>query len=84
MQGPTSGSHPGFRNGNVLLLSAAGGVLTALSVPAWAYIDPGTGSYVFQIAVATLLGGVFALRLFWSKVKGLLRRRPPSDPDGLS
>jgi len=36
---------------------------------AWAYLDPGTGSYVLQLAVAGLLGGLVTLRLYWQKVK---------------
>ena len=35
---------------------------------AYAYIDPGTGSYVFQMAVATLLGASFALKTYWQKI----------------
>lgn len=36
-----------------------------------AYIDPGTGSFIFQILVAGLLGGVYVVRLH---VKTLLKR----------
>lgn len=38
-----------------------------------AYLDPGTGSYLFQILFATFLGGVFTLKLFWKKIRILLR-----------
>jgi len=34
-----------------------------------AYIDPGVGSSVFQIAVATLLGGLYALKVYWKDIK---------------
>ena len=30
--------------------------------PVYAYIDPGTGSYVFQIILAAIFGGGFAFR----------------------
>lgn len=33
-----------------------------------AYIDLGTGSYVLQVVMASLLGGVFLLRIFWRKI----------------
>ena len=34
-----------------------------------AYIDPGTGSYILQIALAAVLGGLFALKVFWKNIK---------------
>jgi hypothetical protein len=36
---------------------------------AYAYLDPGTGSYIFQLIIAALLGGLFAVKLFWNKIK---------------
>ena len=36
---------------------------------AHAYLDPGTGSYFIQIALATLVGALFAVRLFWGRIK---------------
>jgi len=41
-----------------------------LSQKAYAYIDPGTGSYIFQMIIAFLVGGLFAVKLFWKKIKG--------------
>ncbi len=35
-----------------------------------AYLDPGTGSYLFQILIAGLIGGLFAIKIFWVKIKG--------------
>ena len=44
-------------------------VLTlAGTAPAHAYLDPATGSYVFQILMAGLLGILFALKMFWRSV----------------
>ena len=40
-----------------------------LCFPAYAYLDPGTGSYFLQIIVATLLGAMYAIKQFWYKVK---------------
>jgi len=40
---------------------------------AYAYLDPGTGSYFFQIFIATLLGGIFAVKLFFKRVVNLLK-----------
>ncbi len=36
---------------------------------AYAYLDPGSGSYILQLIIAGLLGGLYALKMFWSKVK---------------
>lgn len=36
---------------------------------AHAYLDPGTGSYVLQVAAALLFGGLFAVKAFWSHIK---------------
>jgi len=39
------------------------------TVPAHAYLDPATGSYVIQILMAGLLGALFALKMFWRSVR---------------
>ena len=36
-----------------------------------AYIDPGTGSYIFQIVIALILGMGYALKLYWRKIINL-------------
>ena len=36
---------------------------------AFAYLDPGTGSYVFQVLVATFIGGLFTIKMHWQKIK---------------
>ena len=46
---------------------------------AYAYLDPGTGSFILQVLIAALLGGLFAIKIFWNKIKiffgNLLSRR---------
>jgi len=37
-----------------------------------AYIDPGTGSLVIQVLIASFVGGLFAIKIFWGKVKAFL------------
>ncbi len=34
----------------------------------YAYLDPGTGSYVLQIIIASLVGAMFAIKIFWHKI----------------
>ena len=36
---------------------------------AYAYIDPGTGSYVLQILIAGLVGASFTIKLFGKRIK---------------
>lgn len=48
-----------------LLLS----VLIFYAEPVHAYMDPGTGSYVFQALIAVFLGGIFAVKTYWQRLK---------------
>ena len=48
-----------------------GGVLTG---NATAYIDPGTGSYVLQVAIAAAVAVAFSIKVFWKKIVAVLRR----------
>jgi hypothetical protein len=40
----------------------------------FAYLDPGTGSYLLQLALAGLLGASYAVKHFWARLKGLFSR----------
>jgi hydrogenase-4 membrane subunit HyfE len=40
---------------------------------AYAYIDPGTGSYILQMTIAALLAGLFTMKLFMNKIKTLFK-----------
>jgi len=46
----------------------------ATSGPAAAYVDLGTGSYIFQLAVGAMLGALYFLRAYLSRAFGFLRR----------
>lgn len=39
---------------------------------AFAYLDPGTGSYVLQVVVGALLGGAFAVKAFWKNIRSFI------------
>ena len=41
---------------------------------AQAYLDPGTGSYILQVLLAALLGIGLMLKLYWTKVMGIVKR----------
>lgn len=62
---------PGRPAGVLLVLTL---VLLALPSIANAYLDPGTGSYVVQLLVGSLLGGLFALGVFWRRVVASFKR----------
>jgi hypothetical protein len=32
------------------------------------YLDPGSGSVLIQIIIATILGGLIAIRVFWGRL----------------
>jgi uncharacterized membrane protein YfcA len=41
---------------------------------AYAYIDPGTGSYLLQLLICALLGALFAIKVFWRKIKKFFKK----------
>jgi len=46
-----------------------------------AYVDAGTGSYIFQVVIGVFLGGAVALKLWWKKLWSFFRRRSNRDPE---
>ena len=48
--------------------------LLGLTGNAHAYLDPGTGSYLLQIFLATLFGAMFSLKLFGKRVMDFFRK----------
>jgi hypothetical protein len=45
------------------------------------YLDPGSGSFILQVLLATILGAAFAIKVYWTKIKGLFIKTPPADVD---
>lgn len=64
----------------IRLLIAFVSLLSLFPSASYAYLDPGTGSYVFQIIVGIALGAAFAIKAFWVRIKmfftDLVSRRP--------
>lgn len=61
------------------------------SIPAYAYLDPATGSVILQGLLAGIAGVMVVARLYWTRIKSFTRRllgikepvdqfAPPSDP----
>ena len=46
-------------------------VLVLFPPSAHAYIDPGTGSYILQIAIAGIAAGAIAIKMFWKRIRAL-------------
>ena len=45
------------------------------TTPSYAYLDPGTGSYVLQLLIGVLIGAAFAIRFYWKKIWSFLSNR---------
>ena len=43
------------------------------------YLDPGSGSIIFQMILAGLLGAGVILRVFWKKIIGIFNKKDPSE-----
>lgn len=52
----------------------SGSFVFLLAKPAEAYLDPGVGSYVFQMSMALFFAVAFTIRMHWRKLKLLLSR----------
>jgi hypothetical protein len=53
----------------------------ALLRGAFAYLDPGSTSFIFQILIAGLMGFLLVLRIFWTRIAGFFRRSAPPEEE---
>lgn len=58
----------------ILILS-----LGTLSQPAYAYLDPGTGSIILQLLLGGFAGALVIGRLYWQRIKALFGIKPPPE-----
>lgn len=58
----------------VAILLIVGALSMLFPWPVYAYLDPGTGSYLFQLLVAGILGLLFIVKVYWSRIQAFLRR----------
>ena len=47
-------------------------LLVLFTQPAWAYLDPGTGSMLLQVILGGIAAVGVALKLFWHKIRAAL------------
>jgi hypothetical protein len=38
------------------------------------YLDPGSGSYIFQLLIAALVGAMFLIKVYWRRIKAFFAR----------
>lgn len=50
-------------------------VLLLVTAPAYAYIDPGTGSFLLQGLVASFFAGLFTIKMYWQRFKTFIFRK---------
>lgn len=44
------------------------------------YLDPSSGSFILQVLIAGLLGGLLTIKLFWTRIRTFISRtKTPSD-----
>ncbi len=48
--------------------------LFVFSRNAYAYLDMGTGSYIIQVAIASMLGVLVTVRIYWKKIKAYVAK----------
>jgi hypothetical protein len=46
------------------------------------YVDPGSGSYLIQMIIAAILGGLFFFKNLWWKVKAFFWKPKKEDTEG--
>lgn len=49
-----------------------------------AYLDPGSGSFILQLLIASLVGAAFIIKTYWRRINGYIRKlfnREETDED---
>ena len=59
---------------NISLIIIAALFFFCFTKPAHAYLDPGTGSFIFQILIAGLVGGLYMIKTFWKNILGFFKK----------
>jgi hypothetical protein len=49
--------------------------LLAIPVNSFAYLDPGSGSYIIQIMIGTFLGALFTIKMYWGRIKSFFSHK---------
>ncbi len=46
-----------------------------------AYLDPGSGSFIFQLILASLLGAAVVIRAYWTRIVGFFKGTSSEDSE---
>lgn len=57
-------------------------VCLSITSPAYAYLDPGTGSMLLSAVIGVAAAVGLAVRMFWYRLVGLVRGRRPGPMEG--
>ncbi len=49
-------------------------IMTIFAEPAFAYLDPGTGSYMFQLLTVGILGSLFYAKSIIRRIKNFINK----------
>ena len=60
--------------GKVAILGVSAVGLLGTTTPAWAYLDPGTGSMIISAIVGLFATVGLAVKTYWYKIKAFFRR----------
>lgn len=58
------------------------GVFVISAQTAQAYLDPGSGSLLFQLLVGGILSGLFAIKLYYKKIKLFFKKSSSNKAEG--
>ena len=50
------------------------GIFLIFPASAFAYIDPGSGSFFLQFLLAALLGALYSIKVFWKDIRAFLKQ----------
>ena len=54
-------------------------IMIAVPGSCFAYLDPGTGSMILQAIIGGVVGSIFVIKTYWSKIKRFFSKKPPKD-----
>ncbi len=67
-----------LKHSKALLFFLSAYLILVFPTDAHAYLDPGTGSYILQMIGASIIAGMFAINIFWTKIKAFLHNMFPA------
>ena len=65
----------------IRVVCLAGVIALLFPADAFAYLDPGSGSLIFQTVVATLAGVAYGVRVYWGRIRGWFGKGPSNGSD---